>query len=118
METEKTKLDFGAVYGMSARCNAILERDELVGQTSRQLVLKVAETEQHNEPAVRAARVLRDVIRSHRFVGVEVSSGSKENIEQGERIGLDDVIFKPDNGKIKTDRMTLRINEPYVGGYK
>jgi len=116
MNSEKRRLDLGVEYGMSTRCCAILEPETLAGETVRQLISRVSNTDQETEPARRAVRVLRDVIRSRRLVDVEVVNGPKNKFEPGKPVGLDEVILKPNNGQIKTDQLTLRVIEPYVGG--
>lgn len=116
MNTEKRQFDLSIEYGMSAPCCATLEPETLAGQTARELISRVSNTDQETEPAKRAARVLRDVIRSRRLVDVEVVKNPKEKVEPGKPVGLDEVILKPNNGQPKTDQLILRVQEPYVGG--
>lgn len=116
MDSEKRQLDLGVEYGMSARCCATLEPETASGQTARQLISRVSSTEQETKPARRAARVIRDVILSGRRVDVSVVKGSKEKLEAGKPVGLDQVILKSNGGQIETDQLTLRVREPYVGG--
>lgn len=117
MEVKKNKIDAEVQYGMGAACSATLLESEVFNVPARNVIMAVANSPQPTEPARRTARVVVEAIRSGRTMDVEVYDGTKSSNVEGRPIELGDVVISDkDEQKLKTDNLTLRVSEPYVGG--
>lgn len=108
-----------AVYGLTeVGPVAVLDAEEVVGATAREMVMRVAQTPQTSDPARRTARILRDAV-AHRALDYEVVRGDGAEASQvGEPIGPDEVVVPVarDLEAPRTRHLTLRASEHFVGG--
>lgn len=117
MEVKEKQVDTELYYGMSSVCEASLPESKVRNMTARNVILAVASSPQSSEPARRAARVVTEAIRRGRDMDVEVYEGKKSDEVSGRPVELGDVVIPDKDEQFpKTDRLTLQVSEPYVGG--
>ncbi len=118
MEVKEEQVDTKLHYGMGAVCEASLPESKVRNMTARNVIMAVTNSPQSSEPARRTARVVTEAIRSGRDMDVEVYEGAKSDEVSGRPVELGDVVIPDRNGEktLETDRLTLQVSEPYVGG--
>lgn len=104
-------------YGLGAKAAAVLPRRTLAGLPARRVIEEVTHSLQPDESSCRAALILDEVLSSGRVMDVEVSRGSNGEVGEGKPISLEDPVFPSDAGETPvTEKSTIRVSEPYVGG--
>jgi hypothetical protein len=119
MEVEEKQIDTEVQYGMGAACSATLLESEVFNAPARKVIMAVVNSPQSTEPARRTARVVAEAICSGRTMDVEVYNETKSNNIEGRPIELGDVVISDkdkNEQNPKTNNLTLRVSEPYVGG--
>lgn len=105
-------------YGVGASCEGHFAREAVEGLSARQLLERVVECRQADEPAARTAVVLGEVLRSSRQIDVELIRGGGA-AGPGRPIVLDDAVVRaPTGGDTGTeqDDYTILVSESYRGG--
>jgi hypothetical protein len=118
MEVQEKQIETELRYGMGAACKASLPESRIRNMTARNVIMAITGSPQSSEPARRAARVVTEAIRSGRNMDVEVYEGANRDDVSGRPVELGDVVIPDRNGKqdVETERLTLQVSEPYVGG--
>jgi hypothetical protein len=119
MEVKKKQIDTEVQYGMGAACSATLLESEVFNVPARKVIMAVVNSPQSTEPARRTARVVAEAICSGRTMDVEIYNGIKSSNIEGRPIELGDVVISDkdkNEQNPKTNNLTLRISEPYIGG--
>ena len=104
-------------YGLGASCEGHFSRKAVEGLSARQLLQRVVECRQPDEPAARTALVLEKVLRSRRQLDVELVRGGASG--PGRPMVLDDaVVSAPSAGDTGTeqDDYSILVSESYRGG--
>ena len=112
----KEKVRTRADYGLGGRCTADLPRGRVEGRTVRELLSTIVDTPQSSDPSRKTAQALKELLGSSRTFDLEVVCGPHDITSPGEPAELDDPVPPIDRSGDRTDTLSIRVSETYVGG--